>query len=71
MTLRSLHRLERRVLNARVWAGIHFRTADREGARLGATVARYEHRHYFQPARGCHHAVSRANAHPSRDNPRT
>jgi len=40
------------VMNARVWAGIHFRTADVQGARLGKAVARYEHRHYFQPARG-------------------
>ena len=39
----------REVMNARVWAGIHFRTADLEGAKLGETVARYERRHYFQP----------------------
>jgi hypothetical protein len=36
------------LMNARVWAGIHFRTADIQGAELGATVARYERRHYFQ-----------------------
>ena len=41
----------REVTNARVWAGIHFRTADIQGAQLGETVARYERRHYFQPAR--------------------
>jgi hypothetical protein len=41
----------REVMNARVWAGIHFRTAHVEGAKLGATVARYERRHYFQPDR--------------------
>jgi PAP2 superfamily protein len=41
----------REVMNARVWAGIHFRTADLEGAKLGETVARYERRHYFQPVR--------------------
>jgi len=39
------------VMNARVWAGIHFRTADVEGAKLGAIVARYERRHYFQAVR--------------------
>ena len=39
------------VTNARVWGGIHFRTADIQGAQLGATVARYERWHYFQPAR--------------------
>ena len=36
-------------IDARVWAGIHFRTADLEGARLGQKVARYLHRHYLQP----------------------
>jgi membrane-associated phospholipid phosphatase len=39
----------REVMNARVWAGIHFRTDDIEGAQLGTTVARWERRHYFQP----------------------
>jgi hypothetical protein len=36
-------------IDARVWAGIHFRTADLQGARLGNKVARYLHRHYLQP----------------------
>jgi hypothetical protein len=36
-------------INARVWAGIHFRTADVQGVRLGKKVARYLHRHYLQP----------------------
>jgi hypothetical protein len=36
-------------INARVWAGIHFRTADVQGVRLGKRVARYLHRHYLQP----------------------
>ena len=35
-------------INARVWAGIHFRTADVQGAVLGKKVARYLHKHYFQ-----------------------
>ncbi len=30
------------VLNARVWAGIHFRTSDRAGLRLGLQVARFD-----------------------------
>jgi hypothetical protein len=38
------------VTNARVWAGIHFRTACLQGSRLGETVARFEHRHYIRPA---------------------
>ena len=36
-------------INARVWAGIHFRTADLQGAKLGNKVARYLHKHYLQP----------------------
>ena len=54
-TTRSFARLSDildEVINARVWAGIHFRTAYEEGAKLGETVARYEHRHYFQPIHG-------------------
>jgi hypothetical protein len=54
-TTRHFSRLSdvlREVMNARVWAGIHFRTADVQGARLGETVARYERRHYFQPIGG-------------------
>jgi hypothetical protein len=39
------------VVDARVWGGIHFRTADTQGARLGKKVARWERRHYFQPTR--------------------
>jgi PAP2 superfamily len=55
-TSRSFARLSdalREVINARVWGGIHFRTADVQGARLGKTVAHYLHRHYFQPAPDC------------------
>jgi hypothetical protein len=37
------------VINARVWGGIHFRTADEQGAKLGRTVANWEHSHYFKP----------------------
>jgi hypothetical protein len=51
-TTRTFHRLSdalRESINARVWAGIHFRTADLQGVRLGTTVARYLHKHYFQP----------------------
>jgi hypothetical protein len=36
-------------INARVWAGIHFRTADVQGAVLGKKVAHYLHKHYFEP----------------------
>jgi hypothetical protein len=37
------------VIGARIWSGIHFRTADEEGARLGKKVARYLRKHYLQP----------------------
>jgi hypothetical protein len=37
------------IIDARVWAGIHFRTADVQGAGLGKKVARYEDAHYFAP----------------------
>jgi hypothetical protein len=40
------------VIDARVWAGIHFRTADEQGARLGKKVAHYLKGHYFQPVHG-------------------
>jgi hypothetical protein len=34
-----------------VWAGIHFRTADEQGAKLGKKVAQYLKKHYFHPVR--------------------
>ncbi|MGZ4615010.1 MAG: vanadium-dependent haloperoxidase [Actinomycetes bacterium] len=36
------------VVDARVWLGIHFRTADTRGARLGEHVADYALEHYFE-----------------------
>jgi hypothetical protein len=32
-----------------VWSGIHFRTADVQGAVLGKKVAHWLDKHYFQP----------------------
>jgi hypothetical protein len=37
------------IIGARVWGGIHFRTADVQGSVLGKKVARYELKHYFGP----------------------
>jgi hypothetical protein len=51
-TTRSFERfsdIQKEVINARVWAGIHFRTADVQGAVLGQKVAHYLEKHYFQP----------------------
>jgi hypothetical protein len=53
-TTRTFNRLSEALeenINARVWAGIHFRTADIQGAVLGRKVARYLHQHYLQPTR--------------------
>ena len=49
--LRRLSDVLKEIIDARVWAGIHFRTADIQGAELGRKVARYVHRHEFQPVR--------------------
>jgi len=35
------------LVQARIWAGIHFREADEQGALLGERVARYTQQHYF------------------------
>jgi hypothetical protein len=39
------------VIDARVWGGIHFRTADTQGAEIGKHVSRWARTHYFHPAR--------------------
>jgi hypothetical protein len=51
-TTRSFDRLSdalKEIVDARVWGGIHFRTADVQGAVLGKKVAHYLEKHYFQP----------------------
>src|SRR5947207_8166852 len=53
-TTRSFDRFScalKEVIDARVWAGIHFRTADTQGAVLGNKVAHYLKKHAFQPVR--------------------
>ena len=37
------------ITDARVWSGIHFRTADVQGAVLGKKVARHLRKNYLQP----------------------
>jgi len=37
------------ITDARVWAGLHFRTADVQGRELGINVADYSAANYFQP----------------------
>jgi hypothetical protein len=38
------------IIEARIWGGIHFRTADVTGAAIGKDVAHYLRHHYFKPA---------------------
>ena len=38
------------VLEARIWAGIHFRTPDVQSAELGHEIERYIHKHWFAAA---------------------
>ncbi len=38
-------------IDARVYQGIHFRTADIQGAEIGKDVARWLDKHYFQPVK--------------------
>ena len=47
----SFSEARQEVIDARVWGGIHFRTADRQGAWLGRQLARYVRTNYFLPVR--------------------
>jgi hypothetical protein len=38
--------------DARVWSGIHFRTADEQGAKIGRQVAHYRNGHFFERVHG-------------------
>jgi PAP2 superfamily len=46
----TANELTRDIINARVWGGIHFRTADVVGASLGRKVAHWTLKRYFLPA---------------------
>jgi hypothetical protein len=37
------------IVEARIWAGLHYRTGDVQGLNLGQEVAHYAQLHYFQP----------------------
>ena len=37
------------IIEARIWAGLHYRGADVEGQLLGTNVANYAIDNYFQP----------------------
>ncbi|MGH2945899.1 MAG: hypothetical protein ACRDPC_06490 [Solirubrobacteraceae bacterium] len=38
------------IIEARIWGGIHFRTADTQGAEIGEKVVRWARQSYFRPA---------------------
>jgi hypothetical protein len=48
---RRFSRVLAEIVEARIWAGLHYRTADRQGKALGLNVAGYAATHYFQPVR--------------------
>ena len=51
-TVRSYTRLSqtiKEIIGARIYAGIHFRAADEQGAVIGKKAAHWAEKHYFQP----------------------
>jgi hypothetical protein len=40
------------IVDARVWSGVHFRTADEQGAKIGRQVARFREGRFFLPRHG-------------------
>ena len=43
--------LRAEIVNARVWAGLHYRGSNEAGIDLGRSVAKYDLKHAFQPVR--------------------
>jgi hypothetical protein len=43
------------IVDARVWGGIHFRTADEVGAKIGRKVSRWREGRFFEPLKHKHH----------------
>jgi hypothetical protein len=39
------------IIEARIWAGLHYRTADVQAVTLGRNIAQFMAEHYFQPVR--------------------
>jgi hypothetical protein len=48
-TFGTVNDLQQEVVNARVWAGLHYRGSALEGVELARDVARWTLRRYFQP----------------------
>ena len=53
------------VIDARVWSGIHFRTADEVGCTLGTQVANWSLEHYFAPRKEPGNRAGRRHRVPS------
>ena len=49
-TFESTDDMIREIIDARVWAGIHYRTSDIHGTVIGKQVAHWVSKHYFLPA---------------------
>jgi hypothetical protein len=45
----SFSQAEQEVIDARVWAGIHFRRADKVGAAIGERIARWQQKRFLKP----------------------
>lgn len=56
-TYARFSRAEDEVVDARVWAGIHFRHADEVGASIGERVAEWQQRRFLQPVDDDRHAA--------------
>lgn len=52
-TFSSFSQVVNEITEARIWAGLHFRTADEQAKTLGWDVAEYAAAHYFHPVGGC------------------
>jgi hypothetical protein len=50
-TFTSFSQATAEVIEARIWGGVHFRSADEDGVRLGEAVSRYVLSHEFRPRR--------------------
>jgi hypothetical protein len=50
----TARQLRDEIVDARVWAGLHYRNSGKVGVWLGRAVARYALDHYFQPVRHNH-----------------
>jgi hypothetical protein len=55
-TFKTVNDLQREVVNARVWAGLHYRGSALEGVEIARDVARWTLRRYFRPSPWRHRA---------------